>query len=94
MDVFDSSHNFFLTKIFFFCRLDEFKKLNPSGNLDKDTELLMTIRGDTLLYKNALGNVGTIQSEVFTKAMCDVYFGDSPASPPAKARTIEAIKKL
>lgn len=75
-------------------KLDEFKKLNPSGNLEKDTELLMTIRGDTLLYKNALGNVGTIQSEVFTKAMCDVYFGDSPVSPPAKAKTIEAVKKL
>lgn len=75
-------------------KLDEFKKLNPSGNLDKDTELLMTIRGDTLLYKNAQGNVGTIHSEVFTKAMCDVYFGDSPVSPPAKKRTMDKVKKL
>ena len=78
----------------FFGRLDEFKKLNPSGNLEKDTELLMTIRGDTLLYKNALGNVGTIRSEVFTKAMCDVYFGDAPVSPPAKSNVIAAVKKL
>ena len=54
----------------------------------------MTIRGDTLLYKNALGNVGTIRSEVFTKAMCDVYFGDSPVSPPAKSNVIAAVKKL
>ncbi|CAB9504148.1 expressed unknown protein [Seminavis robusta] len=36
--------------------LDEFKKLNPSGNLEKGSELIMTIRGDTLLYKNAMGN--------------------------------------
>jgi len=75
-------------------KLEEFKKLNPSGNLEKDTELLMTIRGDTLLYKNALGNVGTIHSEVFTKAMCDVYFGSDPVSPPAKSSTIDAVKKL
>lgn len=75
-------------------KLEEFKKLNPSGNLEKDSELLMTIRGDTLLYKNALGNVGTIHSEVFTKAMCDVYFGSDPVSPPAKSATIDAVKKL
>ena len=54
----------------------------------------MTIRGDTLLYKNALGNVGTIQSSVFTKAMCDVYFGSDPVSPPAKDQVLAAIKKL
>lgn len=75
-------------------RLDEFKKLNPPGNLDKDSELLMTIRGDTLLYKNAAGNVGTIHSEVFTKAMCDVYFGSDPVSPTAKKAVIDAVKKL
>lgn len=79
---------------FTICRLEEFKKLNPSGNLEKDTELLMTIRGDTLLYKNAVGNVGTIQSSVFTKAMCDVYFGDEPVSPKAKSSVIDAVKKL
>jgi hypothetical protein len=54
----------------------------------------MTIRGNTLLYKNAAGNVGTIHSEVFTKAMCDVYFGKDPVSPPAKAAVVEAAKKL
>ncbi|CAB9526637.1 Chalcone-flavanone isomerase [Seminavis robusta] len=74
--------------------LDEFKKLNPSGNLEKGSELIMTIRGDTLLYKNAMGNVGTIQSAAFTKAMCDVYFGSSPVSPPAKQAVMDAIKKL
>ena len=51
----------------------------------------MTIRGDTLLYKNAMGNVGTIQSEVFTKAMCDVYFGSSPVSPPAKQAVMDEL---
>lgn len=75
-------------------KLEEFKKLNPPGNLEKDTELLMTIRGDTLLYKNASGNIGTIQSEVFTKAMCDVYFGSDPVSPQAKQAVVESIKKM
>jgi hypothetical protein len=74
--------------------LEEFKKLNPPGPLDKDTELLMTIRGDTLLYKNASGNVGSIESEVFCKAMCDVYYGSDPVSPQAKKATLNAIKKL
>lgn len=62
--------------------------------MKKDTELLMTIRGPTLLYKNAAGNVGTIHSEVFTKAMCDVYFGSDPVSPTAKTAVMEAVKKI
>ena len=74
--------------------MDEFKKLNPPGNLEKDTELVMTIRGDSLLYKNASGNVGSIKSEVFTKAMCDVYFGSDPVSPKAKQATLDYVKKL
>ena len=75
-------------------RLEEFKKLNPPGNLERDSELLMTIRGDTLLYKNAAGNIGTIHSEVFTRAMCDVYYGKDPVSPAAKQSVIDTIKKL
>ena len=78
----------------FYNRLEEFKKLNPSGNLEKGSELLMTIRGGTLLYKNAMGNVGTIHSEIFTKAMCDVYYGKDPVSPPAKAAVVADAKKL
>ena len=54
----------------------------------------MTIRGDTLLYKNATGNVGSIRSEVFTKAMCDVYFGSDPVSPAAKKAVLDAVKKI
>ena len=54
----------------------------------------MTIRGDSLLYKNASGNVGSIKSEVFTKAMCDVYFGSDPVSPKAKQATLDYVKKL
>jgi len=48
--------------------LEEFKKLNPPIDLIKGAEIEMTIRGDTLLYKNATGGVGTIRSKVFTTA--------------------------
>eukprot|EP01083_Nonionella_stella_P315703 1141124_1 len=36
-------------------RLEEFKKLNPPVDLIEGAEIDMTIRGDTLLYKNAVG---------------------------------------
>ena len=35
--------------------LEEFKKLNPPVDLIEGAEMEMTIRGDTLLYKNAVG---------------------------------------
>ena len=54
----------------------------------------MTIRGDTLLYKNAVGGVGTIRSRAFTTALCDVYYGKDPVSPGHKAAVMEGIPKL
>ena len=53
--------------------LEEFKKLNPPVDLIQGAEMEMTIRGDVLLYKNAVGGLGQIKSSVFTKAMCDVF---------------------
>jgi hypothetical protein len=75
-------------------RLEEFKQLNPPVDLVQGAEIEMTIRGDTLLYKNAVGGVGTIRSATFTKAMCDVYYGSDPASPTHKASVLEGIAKL
>ena len=75
-------------------RLEEFKKLNPPVDLVQGAEIEMTIRGDTLLYKNAVGGVGTIRSSVFTKAMCDVYYGSDPVSPDHKAAVLKGIPKL
>jgi hypothetical protein len=57
-------------------------------------EIEMTIRGDTLLYKNAMGGVGTIRSAAFTRALCDTYFGSDPVSPTHKAAVLEGIPKL
>jgi hypothetical protein len=74
--------------------LDEFKKLNPPVDLIKGAEMEMTIRGDTLLYKNATGGVGSIRSYVLTKALCDVYYGKDPVSPSHKQEVVEGIKKL
>jgi hypothetical protein len=75
-------------------RLEAFKALNPPVDLVQGAEIEMTIRGDTLLYKNAVGGVGTIRSAVFTKAMCDVYYGSDPVSPTHKAAVLEGIAKL
>lgn len=75
-------------------KLEEFKKLNPSVDLVQGAEIEMTIRGDTMLYKNAVGGVGTIRSEVFTQVMCDTYYGSDPVSPTHKESVVEGIKKL
>jgi len=40
--------------------LEEFKKLNPAVDLIEGAEMEMTVRGDTLLYKNAVGGIGII----------------------------------
>jgi hypothetical protein len=57
-------------------------------------EIEMTIRGDMLLYKNAVGGVGTIRSHSFTKAMCDTFYGSDPVSPTHKKNVLEGIPKL
>jgi hypothetical protein len=75
-------------------RLEEFKMLNPPVDLIKGAEMEMTIRGDTMLYKNAVGGVGTIRSEIFTRALCDVYYGEEAVSPTHKAAVLEGIPKL
>ena len=74
--------------------LDEFKKLNPSVDLVEGAEIEMTIRGDTLLYKNAVGGVGSIKSRLFCEALCDVYYGSDPVSPTHKDSVMAGIPKL
>jgi len=75
-------------------KLEEFKALNPPVDLVQGAEIEMTIRGDVLLYKNAAGGVGTIRSAVFTKALCDTYYGMDPVSPTHKESVLEGIRKL
>ncbi|KAI2513188.1 hypothetical protein MHU86_1226 [Fragilaria crotonensis] len=74
--------------------LEEFAKLNPSVDLVQGAEMELTIRGDTLLYKNALGGVGRIQSVVFTRALCDVYYGHDAVSAPHRDAVLEGVSKL
>jgi hypothetical protein len=74
--------------------LDEFKKLFPAVDLVEGAEVEMTIRGDTLLLKNSVGGVGSIKSRAFTEAMCDVYYGKDPVSPPMKDDLMKNIPKL
>jgi hypothetical protein len=57
-------------------------------------EIEMTIRGDTLLYKNATGGVGSLRSRVLTAALCDVYYGSDPVSPTHKASVLDGAAKL
>jgi hypothetical protein len=70
-------------------KLEEFKKLNPPGDLVQGSEMIMSIRGDTMMYRSSTGGVGQITSKVFVKAMADVYFGAESVSPALKA-SIEA----
>jgi hypothetical protein len=74
--------------------LAEFKKLNPPVDLIQGAVMEMTIRGDTLLYKNAVGGLGQIKSAAFTKAMCDVFYGNDAVSPPHLDSVLSGIKKL
>jgi hypothetical protein len=74
--------------------LEEFKKLNPPVDLVEGAEIEMIIRGDTLLYKNAVSGVGSIKSRRFMEALCDVYYGSDPVSPTHKDSVLEGIRKL
>lgn len=74
--------------------LDEFKRLFPAVDLVEGAEVEMTIRGDVLLLKNSVGGVGSIKSRAFTEAMCDVYYGKDPVSPPMKDDLMKKIPKL
>lgn len=51
--------------------LGEFKKLNPPVDLVQGAEMEMTIRGDTLLYKNAVGGLGQVSTRdvIFAKPL-------------------------
>jgi len=75
-------------------KLEEFKKLNPSIDLIEGAEIEMTIRGSTLLYKNSVGVVGAIQSDVFCRALCDVYYGNDAVSSVHRDNVIEGIMAL
>jgi hypothetical protein len=84
------SYTFFLL----FQSLEEFKKLNPQVDLVEGAEIEMTVRGDTLLYKNAVGGVGSLKSRVFCEALCDVYYGKDPVSPTLKESVLAGIPKV
>ena len=75
-------------------RLEEFKKLLPPGDLVSGAVIEMTIRGDTLLLKNSIGGVGAINSMVFCKAMCNIYYGDDAVSPDHRDEAVQGIKKM
>jgi hypothetical protein len=74
--------------------LEHFKKLNPPVDLVEGAEIEMTIRGDTLLYKNAVGGVGSLKSRLFMEALCDVFYGSESVSPTHKDSVLEGVPKL
>lgn len=75
-------------------KLEEFKKLNPPVDLLEGAVMEMTVRGDTMLYKNSVGGVGQIQSAAFCKALCDVYYGEDSVSPGHKDEVIQGVGKM
>ena len=74
--------------------LEEFKQLNPKVDLVQGAEMEMTIRGDVLLYKNAVGGLGQIKSVAFTRALCATFFDDDAVSPTHVADVLKGIKSL
>lgn len=75
-------------------KLEEFKNLNPPIDLVEGAEMEMTIRGNTMLYKNSVGGVGQIESEVFCRALCDVYYGEEAVSPGHKEQVVKGVASL
>jgi len=75
-------------------QLDKFKELGPKQDLEEGDVIDLLIRGDTMYYKNSLGGAGVIQSIIFTRAVCDVYYGDDSASPTHKEAVIRGIASL
>jgi len=75
-------------------KLEEFKKLNPAIDLIEGATMEMTIRGNTMLYKNSVGGVGAIHSQVFCEALCDVYYGDDAVSVGHREDVVKGIQNL
>ena len=75
-------------------RLEKFSKLRDFPSLNKGEEILLTIQGDTVECKCANGGTNIVCSEVFTKAVCDVYFGSDPVSPAAKESVLAGMNDL
>jgi hypothetical protein len=68
--------------------------MNPPGDLKEGSEMIMTIRGDTMTYRSSEGGMGIVKSAQFTKALADVYFGKDPVSPALKTSVAEGVNKL
>tara|TARA_B110000971_G_scaffold185459_1_gene193663 strand:+ start:275 stop:724 length:450 start_codon:yes stop_codon:yes gene_type:complete len=72
-------------------KLEEFKSLNPPGELVQGTEMVMTIKGDTMHYRSTTGGGGKIVSQVFCNALCDTFLGASPVSPGLKSAVVAKL---
>jgi hypothetical protein len=75
-------------------KLEQFKKMNPATDLTEGSVMEMTIHGDKFTYRNSVGLVNELTSGIFTRALCDVYFGADPASPTLKNSVIEGAAQL
>lgn len=71
--------------------LDEFSKLRNYGSLQPGEEIILTIQGENIECRCSNGGTSVVHSEVFTRAVCDIYFGDDPISPAAKASVMAGI---
>lgn len=74
--------------------LEKFKKMNPPIDLVEGAVMEMTIRGNTMLYRNCTGGIDQIQSDVFCRALCDIYYGEDPVSLGHKKEVLVGVEKL
>ena len=74
--------------------LDHFSKLRARGSLDKGDDIVLSIEGGCLECKCSNGGYNVVESEVFTKAVCDVYFGNEAISPSARSSVLAGMEQL
>jgi hypothetical protein len=56
--------------------------------------VVITIKGDSLECICSNGGYSLVKSEVFTRAICAVYFDEDAISPGAKSSVLAGISKL
>jgi len=75
-------------------QLNKFKELGPRHDLSVGDIIELSIRGDTMEYKNSLGGVGQIKSIIFTQAICNAFYGEDCVSPSHKEAVIKGISSI
>lgn len=75
-------------------QIHKFKELGPYRDLEEGDIIELSIQGDTMEYSNSLGGIGEIKSMIFTRAICDAYYGNDCVSPTHKEAVLRYISSI